>query len=90
MTIRTATIHNKYGIHCRPAALIAKEAQNYQGKIRIANGQGRAVEARNIMGLISLGINCGQSVTIEVEGPNEDMIADNIRELLEAEFDFPR
>lgn len=90
MTKCTAIIRNKYGIHCRPAAVIAKEAQGYKGRITVTNKQGETVSAGNIMGLISLGITCGESIELTVEGPGEANLAVSIRELFETEFDFSR
>lgn len=90
MTIRKAKIRNKYGIHCRPAAMIAKEAQNFDGQIDIENEQNQSSIAKNIMGLLSLGIGCGQSAMIKVEGENEEHVADQMQELLETEFEFVR
>ncbi len=90
MIKRSATIVNKYGIHCRPAAVIAKEAQSYSGSIKIIKQDGSNCEARNIMGLIGLGITVGQTVEIEVDGPDENMVCENMIELFETSFDFTR
>ena len=90
MTLRTAQVRNEYGIHCRPAAIIAKEAQSYGGSIMISNGKSGPVAAKSVMGLISLGIACGQTVKIEVDGPDAESMADTMRELFETNFDFSR
>lgn len=83
MTSRTATIHNSYGIHCRPAGVIAKQARQYEADIQIDSGDGNKVAASNIMGLLTLGLSQGNSVQIEVDGPDEERIADEIRDLFE-------
>ncbi len=46
--------------------------------------------AKNVLGLISLGLTRGQSVEIEVDGPHEERIADEMQALFEREFDFQR
>ncbi len=90
MITRQATVRNQYGIHCRPAAMIAREAHACTGKIRVTNEQGESTNAKNVMGLISLGVTCGQSVTVEVEGEEEEAAATRMVNLLETEFDFVR
>lgn len=90
MTSRQAYICNKYGIHCRPSAIIVKEARQYDGKIRVINSKGRQADARNALGLIGLGILCRETVTIEVEGPDEVSVCDKMVKLFETNFDFQR
>lgn len=90
MATQSATIVNKYGIHCRPAAVIAKEAQGYSGSIKVETQDGNACEARNIMGLIGLGITVGQTVRIEVEGPEDEAVCERMAELFHTAFDFTR
>lgn len=81
-------IKNSQGIHCRPSALIVKEFQDYAGRIQISNSNG-ACQVSSVMQLLSLEMNMGCEVTIEVEGKDEAAIADRLVELLETKFDFP-
>ena len=88
MQIRQAIIANSQGIHCRPSALIVKEFQGYPGTIRISNGTG-SCDVSSVMQLLSLEMNMGSPVKIEVSGENEVAIADRLVELLQTHFDFP-
>ena len=90
MTSRTATVKNEYGIHCRPSAVISQEVRNYPGRITVRTADGREADPRRLLELIALGIHCGETVTIEVEGPDEQQVCDRLVELFETEFDFPR
>ena len=81
---------NEYGIHVRPSAVIAKEARLYAGSIRVTNSGGLTVEARNLLALISLGLGCGQSVTITVDGAEAERTCDRMVELFQTRFDFAR
>jgi len=90
MVTREATICNEYGIHCRPSAVIAKEAQQYSAEIRIVTSDGCEGDVKNLMALLSLGITCGQRIRIEVSGEYEDSICARIVALFETNFDFPR
>ena len=90
MTSRKATIRNQYGIHCRPSAVIVSEVKQYDGSVQVTNEAGQKADSRNLLALIGLGITCGQTVTIEVDGPDEEEVADRMVELFETDFDFQR
>ena len=90
MTTAYATVRNEYGIHCRPSAVIVKECQSYPGTIRVETELGDEGDAKNLMALMGLGISCGTDVTIKVEGPDEEAMAQKMVELFERNFDFPR
>ncbi len=90
MITRSARVRNHYGIHCRPSALIAQEAQRVpECTIRVQCNQAEA-EGASVLGLVSLGIECGAEVSISVSGPDEELVCDRFVELFETEFDFPR
>ncbi|MEA4862751.1 MAG: HPr family phosphocarrier protein [Victivallaceae bacterium] len=91
MRERIVTIHNKAGIHCRPSSailtVIMNEFPNEQFEVVTANG---STELTSILNLISLGLQCGETATLRVEGPNEDEAIGKIGDLFEYEFDFPQ
>ncbi len=90
MTERSATIRNAYGIHVRPSSVIVKAAKEYGGSIEVTSAKGVTVDIKNILGLISLGLTCGQTVTLRISGPDEEATAAKMAELFETHFDFPR
>jgi len=90
MFSQKATVRNEYGIHCRPSALIVQEAREYPGEIRVTGPSGQTENAANLLGLISMAIHCGETVTIEVEGPEEEKICARMVGLFEKEYDFVR
>lgn len=79
----TYTIKDKLGIHARPAGLLAKAAKNYDSEITIAK-DGKAVVCTKLMALMGLGVKCGDTVTITVNGGDEEAAEKGIREFLEA------
>ena len=85
----TATVHNSAGIHCRPAAAIVKAFNPYQGQLLFRTSEG-SCDPRSIMGLLSLCLEKGTVVHIEVEGPDEQATAQRLATLLETHFDFPQ
>ena len=65
------TITDPVGIHARPAEMLVKEVKNYASSVTIVKGDKKA-DARKLMILMSLGVKCGETVTVEVEGADEE------------------
>ncbi len=68
------TITDEVGIHARPAGILVKEAKNYSSKITIAKGEKKA-EATKLMAIMTLGVKKGDTITVTVEGDDEDACA---------------
>ena len=77
------TIKDELGTHARPAGMLVKEAKKYQSKITITK-EGKTAEASKLMAVMSLGVKCGQTVQIAVEGPDEEEAAAGIQAFFEA------
>ncbi len=77
------TIKDEVGIHARPAGLLVKEAKKYQSTINIVKN-GKAAGAAKLMALMGLGVKCGDTVQVTVEGPDEDAAFDGIKAFIEA------
>ena len=65
------TITDALGIHARPAGLLAKEAKQFQSVCTITKGD-VTKKLTQLMMLMSMGIKCGDVVTIKAEGADED------------------
>lgn len=76
------TIQDELGIHARPAGLLAKTAKNYESEITITK-DGKAVVCTKLMALMGLGVKCGDTVTITVNGADEEAAAAGMKEFLE-------
>ena len=59
------------GIHARPAGLLAKTAKDYSSEI-IVEKSGRTANALKLMQLMSLGVKQGDTVTVTVNGDDEE------------------
>ena len=66
-----APIKDEIGIHARPAGLIVKKAKEFSSKSTLTK-DGKTAELTKLMALMSLGVKCGDTVTVAVEGPDED------------------
>ena len=76
------TIKDAMGIHARPAGLLVKEAGKYESKISLTKDE-KTVDAARLMAVMSLGVKQGQTVTVSVEGSDEDTAADGMQKFFE-------
>lgn len=76
-------IKDEIGIHARPAGLLAKEAKQYESKI-VIDKAGKTAEATKLMAIMSLGVKCGEEITVTVEGADEETAVEKIKAFFEA------
>lgn len=65
------TITDAEGIHARPAGILVKEAAGCACKVTIAKGD-REVDAKRILGLMGLGVKCGEEIVLRCDGEGEE------------------
>ncbi len=70
-------ITDAQGIHARPASELVKELEGVTSVVKLTK-EGKTVEAKKLMAVMSLGIKCGQEVTVTVEGEDEDAVAEKL------------
>ncbi len=75
------TIKDALGIHARPAGMLAKAAKAQSSEISITRGD-RTVSAAKLMALMGLGVKCGDTITVTVEGGDEAASEQAMRRLL--------
>lgn len=76
-------IKDEVGIHARPASEMVKEAKKYASTITISKGEKSAV-ATKLMAVMSLGVKCGEEITVSVEGADEDVAAEGMKTFMES------
>lgn len=76
------TIKDELGIHARPAGLLVKEGKNYESKIVISKG-GKEAEVTRLMAVMSLGVKCGDTIEVTIEGGDEDAAFEGIKNFFE-------
>ena len=64
------TIKDPVGIHARPAGLLSKEGKKYKSTITV-DKDGNPVNVLKLMALMKLGVKCGETVVVRVEGADE-------------------
>jgi len=86
MTDINTTIKNRAGIHARPAALLVQTASKFASKIWLEKGSIR-INAKSIMGIITLGASFGTPIRILAEGVDEEAAAAAIQRLFDSKFE---
>ncbi len=72
----TYTITDPIGVHARPAGLLAKAAKALDSTITVARADGsKSAQATKLMALMGMGIKTGETVTVTVEGGDEEASA---------------
>ncbi|MFP4644695.1 MAG: HPr family phosphocarrier protein [Spirochaetales bacterium] len=86
MTEKQVQIKNRAGIHARPAALIVQTASQYESKILLQK-EHETINAKSIMGIITLGAGYETELTIKADGPDEGDAVDALSNLFENKFE---
>jgi len=79
-------IKNRLGLHARAAALLVQTVSRFSSEVKIAK-EGRVVDGRSIIGLLTLGAAKGCRVRVEVKGNDAEESFKAIEELFEKRFD---
>lgn len=81
-------IVNRAGLHTRPAAMLVKAASKYQSDIYLER-DGFSINAKSIIGVMTLAAEQGSSIGLIVEGDDESVAAEAIKDLFESGFGEP-
>lgn len=77
-------VGHKEGLHARPAAEFVKAAAGFQSKVEVGAG-GKKVTARSLLGVLSLGVKCGQPVTLSADGADAEVALESLARLLQGQ-----
>ncbi|MCX4305157.1 MAG: HPr family phosphocarrier protein [Acetatifactor sp.] len=81
MIKKSIQINLESGLEARPVALLVQEASRYESTIYIQSGE-RRVNAKSIMGMMSLGLDNGEKLEVSAEGIDEQAAVDGIERFL--------
>ncbi|MBB5173454.1 HPr family phosphocarrier protein [Texcoconibacillus texcoconensis] len=84
MVEKAVVVKRKSGLQARPAALFVQEANRFNANVFIEK-DGKKVNAKSIMGLMSLAVGRGKEVTISAEGEDEQVALDTLVNYIEEE-----
>lgn len=85
MTEKIVKVPNKLGIHARPAALIVRTAVEFDSEVWVESPADK-VNAKSIMGVMTLAASGGTLVTVSAEGPDEKEAVEAVVEVVRSGF----
>ena len=85
MISKNVTIQNNVGLHARPATFFIQKANTYQSSVWVEK-EDRRVNAKSLLGVLSLGITKGMTVTLIADGSDEKEAIDGLAELIDTNF----
>jgi Phosphotransferase System HPr (HPr) Family len=85
MVIREVVINNQVGLHARPATFFIQKANEFKSSIWIEKGE-RRVNAKSLLGVLSLGIVKGTAINIVADGVDENEAIQVLSDLISSDF----
>jgi phosphocarrier protein len=85
MISRSVTIQNSVGLHARPATFFIQKANSYKCSIWVEKEDCR-VNAKSLLGVLSLGIVKGTTITIIADGNDENDAVKGLADLVDGGF----
>ena len=85
MCVKEVLVQNQVGLHARPATFFIQKANEYKSSIWVEKEE-RRVNAKSLLGVLSLGIVGGTSIRIIADGPDEEEAVENLVDLVKAGF----
>ena len=85
MVSKEIIVRNQVGLHARPATFFIQKANEFKSSIWVVKDE-RKVNAKSLLGVLSLGITRGTVVTVVADGTDENEAVEKINELAKAEI----
>ncbi len=82
---KNVTIVNETGLHARPASQFVQKAGKFKSDIQIVF-EDKEVNAKSIMGVMSLGIGQGKEITLKAEGEDEVEAVNELENFIKTEM----
>ena len=85
MYVKEVTVENQVGLHARPATFFIQKANEYKSSIWVEKEE-RRVNAKSLLGVLSLGIVGGTTITLIADGSDEKEAVEALAELINGNF----
>ncbi len=86
MTVKAAVVNNQVGLYARPVTFFIQKANEFSSSIWVEKEQ-RRVNAKSLLGVLSLGVVQGTEIQIIADGADEGEAVDALVELLDSGLD---
>ena len=81
MKMKAVRIQLNGGLEARPVAMLVQVASQHDSTVYLES-EGKKVNAKSIMGMMSLGLDSGEMVTVIADGPDEEVAVEDIAKYL--------
>ena len=85
MTVREVAVSNQVGLHARPATFFIQKANEFRSSVWVEK-EDRRVNAKSLLGVLSLGIISGSTIKIIADGSDEQAAVNGLVKLIESGF----
>ncbi|OQB15921.1 MAG: Phosphocarrier protein HPr [Firmicutes bacterium ADurb.Bin193] len=85
MFSKEVLVCNQVGLHARPATFFIQKANEFKSGIWVEKDE-RRVNAKSLLGVLSLGITRGVNITILADGPDEELAVNSLVDLISSNF----
>ena len=85
MCIKDVTVQNQVGLHARPATFFIQKANEFKSSVWVEKEE-RRVNAKSLLGVLSLGIMGGTQIRIIAGGADEEKAVNELVKLIESGF----
>lgn len=85
MFVKEVSVKNQVGLHARPATFFIQKANEYKSSIWVEKEE-RRVNAKSLLGVLSLGIVGGTNIRIIADGSDEEQAVEGLVKLVESGF----
>jgi phosphocarrier protein HPr len=85
MYSKEAVVNNSVGLHARPATFFIQKANEFKSSIWVERNE-RRINAKSLLGLLSLGIVKGSTITIIADGADEEAAVNALVDLISSDF----
>ena len=85
MLSKTIVVPNQVGLHARPATFFIQKSNEFKSSIWVEKDD-RRVNAKSLLGVLSLGITKGMEITIITDGTDEKEAIEALEKLIESNF----
>ena len=85
MFVKDVKVQNQVGLHARPATFFIQKANEFKSSIWVEKEE-RRVNAKSLLGVLSLGVMGGTTIRILAGGPDEETAVDELVKLVETGF----
>lgn len=85
MVSKEIVVQNQVGLHARPATFFIQKATEFKSSIWVTKDD-RKINAKSLLGVLSLGVTRGTTIVVTAEGPDEQEAVDALDALIASNF----